>query len=384
MAIVHSFYSSRVPSGENLMVHAQIKALKKFGHDVELFSIDSDSSLETPVQTLQAAAKVAFGYGLSPLRALKKFKPQLIIVNNLFPNYGSSWLSKINVPKIAYLHNYRYLCANGVNFRDGHQCFDCTEKSALSSLKNSCYKDSVIATLPLTIAQLRRPFLNNEFDAFDRFIALSDGAKDIFQRGGIPMNKLIVIPNYIETHAIEFSSEISSKNGKWVTAGRLSREKGFLNLVRAWPNSEQLDIIGNGPDEELIRKEIGSRTNIKLSGLLSRDEIMNILPKYVGAIHPSLWQEFPLVAIESISCGLPLITLKDNTASKFVQNTNSGLVIKEFTTNTLSDCINEICSNYDFFSKSARESFLNNFTEKVWVERINHLFQSLVEETLIL
>jgi len=298
----------------------------------------------------------------------------------MFPNFSSSWLSKVKVPKIFILHNYRLFCATGLNFRDGRQCFDCTEISPLSGLIHSCYRDSKLATLPLTISQIRRPFINNELNLFDGFVALSQGAKSILVKQGLPEDKISVIPNFIETlEQIDMASGNES-NGRWIATGRISREKGFLNLVENWPDEVELDIVGNGPDEVILEKMVKVRPNIRLLGQMEHQEVMNILPKYLGAIHPSLWQEVcPLTVIEYLASGLPVITLATNTSSNLISEECAGIVLSEFSATRLLDAIQTICRSHDEYSKSAQKTFLDHFTKDSWISRMNHLFSELTK-----
>jgi glycosyltransferase involved in cell wall biosynthesis len=360
------------------MVRAQIHALTEYGHDVHLVSRDSDTALQSHVEKLRAAARVAFGFGISPIEELLEIDPEIVIVNNLFPNYATSWINQVNVPKIYVLHNYRLFCATGLNFRDGQQCFDCTDKSPISGLIHSCYRNSRVATLPLTIAQIRRPFINNEIRDCDRFVSLSDGAKSALISQGLPADKISVIPNFIELSAPSPLLDQTARNGRWVAAGRLSREKGFLNLVENWPDTQFLDIIGSGPDQDVLEGKLKGRTNIRLLGHLPREQVLASLPEYSGAIHPSLWQEVcPLTVIEYLASGLPVITLSSNTSANLIAYESAGVVLGEFTSYSLSSAINEITAAHGNFINSASKTYLEHFTKIKWVQKINQLMQDL-------
>ena len=42
IAVVHSFYSTRQPSGENVVVQLQARALQEAGHEVSLIAAQTD------------------------------------------------------------------------------------------------------------------------------------------------------------------------------------------------------------------------------------------------------------------------------------------------------------------------------------------------------
>ena len=48
IALVHSFYRSDSPSGENAMVEAQAAALRRRGHEVRLLAASSDDVAGSP------------------------------------------------------------------------------------------------------------------------------------------------------------------------------------------------------------------------------------------------------------------------------------------------------------------------------------------------
>src|SRR4051812_31099182 len=82
---------------------------------------------------LGAAFAVASGYGASPLSALSRFKPDVVHVHNLFPNWAWRWLNEWDGPLVATLHNFRPLCAAGTLFRDDHNCLNnCGHRGTVS------------------------------------------------------------------------------------------------------------------------------------------------------------------------------------------------------------------------------------------------------------
>ena len=117
IAVVHSFYSSTNPSGENLVVDAQVAALRQAGHDVLLIARHTDEEEHRPTYPLRAALSVATGFGASPVRALEQFSPDVVNLHNWFPNFGTRWLKSLKFPSVVTLHNFRTLCPIGTLYR---------------------------------------------------------------------------------------------------------------------------------------------------------------------------------------------------------------------------------------------------------------------------
>ncbi len=379
IAIVHNFYSSRVPSGENQMVRQQFEALQQAGHIVALFSFYNDVYLKNNFDKTKAAFTTSTGFGRSPQKNIDSFRPDIIFVNNLFPNVGSRWIRKSRTPVVAILHNYRYFCATGLNFRENKHCFDCSEISPLEGLKNRCYRESFFATLPLTIAQLRREYLYNELEEFDYFVVLSEGSKSLLVNAGLASEKTIVIPNFIEDFTKNADPKSLVKNGKWICVGRISVDKGFLNLIENWPDSHPLDIVGDGPEMQELINKTKSKDNIRLLGHLDRESVLSILPEYSGAIHPSLWPEVcPLTVIEFLCAGLPIVTLESNTSAVTIVDNNCGVVLDKFTKDGLNLALESVDKNFETLSHNARSSYLKFFTLNAWSISINLFIDEVV------
>jgi len=51
-----------------------------------------------------------------PLKTIRRFRPDIVHIHNLFPNFGRRCVEDINVPVVHTVHNYRPLCANGLLF----------------------------------------------------------------------------------------------------------------------------------------------------------------------------------------------------------------------------------------------------------------------------
>ena len=59
IAVVHSYYSSREPSGENVVVDLQVEALRRAGHDVTLVARRTDDLRTSKAWYVTSAARVA-------------------------------------------------------------------------------------------------------------------------------------------------------------------------------------------------------------------------------------------------------------------------------------------------------------------------------------
>ena len=67
VALVHSYHHSDVPSGENVVVDAQVEALAAAGHEAVVVAQDNDTRSRRRTYPLEAAATVVTGRGARPV-----------------------------------------------------------------------------------------------------------------------------------------------------------------------------------------------------------------------------------------------------------------------------------------------------------------------------
>lgn len=372
IAIVHSFYRSSLPSGENSSVRSQLEILRSRGHDVQLFSQDTDIERRRPFYELRSGLSTVTGIGPSPLKAIREFQPHVIHVHNLFPNFGTRWLDQIDSPLVATIHNFRAVCANGLLFRDGHNCTECITNGSIRALKHSCYHDSRLATLPLALRNSRginfNPLLHNS----NALVTLSRQAKVQLTHFGYPKDLLHVIPNGIPDSPLSLG--VQNRQG-WIAIGRLSQEKGFAELAEIWPESESLDIVGDGPERSRIEQVKGP--SIQVLGALSSQEILERLPNYRGLILPSICFEMqPTVVSEALSRGVPIIARVGNSGSDLVERFKVGAIYED--AGSLHSGLQEVAHNQNELGRMSRKLFQDEFSTESWVTRIEVLYNKLI------
>ncbi len=155
VAVVHNFHAPAVPSGENVVVHAEVAALRRGGFEVGVAAVENDEFGRSPIALARGAFTTATGIGPSPVDLLDGFRADVIHVHNLFPWFGRHWASKTQTPIVTTQHNYRPSCANGYLFRDGVVCTLCPDGKRWSGVRYGCYRGTRIGTVPLAIAGRR-------------------------------------------------------------------------------------------------------------------------------------------------------------------------------------------------------------------------------------
>lgn len=369
--MVHSFYSSAQPSGENTIVANQVDALRRAGHEVQLFAADTDDLVGETLYRLRSGLRVATGLGRNPLQAINDFAPNVVHVHNVFPNFGRRWAEGLRAPLVHTLHNYRPMCANGLLFRDGHPCTRCPDGDRLAGLRFGCYRDSRLATLPLTVGGLRGAARDPLIRRANRLIVLSPLQRALYSSAGVPADRMTLSPNHLPD-ALDPGPRLEP-GSDFVGVGRLTPEKGFADLAEVWPHDRSLAIFGEGPERQVI--EDLHHPTIALRGLTPRGEVLHEVRHARALVFPSRWYEpFGLTAIEALACGTPVIAARGNSVAELLDQLGGGVT-------TDWDAWSETVRSFgtDVGTRQrARHVFDANFSERAFVERTEQLYADVV------
>jgi glycosyltransferase involved in cell wall biosynthesis len=361
VGVVHSFYSSRQTSGENRVVDLQVGALGQAGYTVGLFAQRTDDREQSKIYPLTAAATVATGRGPNPLAQLHEFAPDAVLVHNLFPNYGRTWVNRWDGPLVAFMHNYRPMCAAGTFFRNGQVCTDCLDAhSTRPAVQHACYRGSRMATLPVAAGTKfgDDPLLRRA----DKVVVLNRRMSELYRQVGVDDARMSVIPNFLSQ-----PGPPGPGGGHWLFVGRLTDPKGILPLVHQWPSETPLIIVGSGPLREDVERSLPP--GVVLLGEQSSEQVSQLMRSATGLVFPSRWFEgFPMVYLEALAAGTPVLAWEPSVVSDMVREEGTGLVVGD-----LSEALREAEITFPRMRLRCREVFEERYTKDAWLRSIERL-----------
>ena len=339
--LVHNYYGSSAPSGENVVYDSEKRLLEANGHEVIEYTRHSDEIRSSGlVGKSKGAASTPWNW--FSVRKIRKIlhdeKPAVMHVHNTFPllSPGIFYAARHSqTATVLTLHNFRIFCAAGIPLRNGVVCTKCIdEKSTMSSLRYGCYRGSRVATAPLAASIALHRRLGTWRNEVDGYIALTNSQKNTLVEGGLPAEKVKVKPHFYTepAHPLPWSR----REEKFVYVGRIGQEKGVRDLVEAWiawgASAPRLDIIGTGPDRDALIKNYqdrGCAGRIRFLGHLPFDEAQQEISSARMLIVPSVcFEGFPLVIREAFALGVPVAASGLGSMLDLIQNKSNGVHFK--------------------------------------------------------
>lgn len=310
--MVHNFYRSGAPGGEDVAFLQERELLQQSGHEVVSYTRSNDEMSDSnPLDVVRTA------WGLHRSQrtvrelgeVLRTSKPAVAHFHNTFPLVSESGFDACRaagVPVVQTLHNYRHTCIAATHFRAGEICEACVPGDARAGVRNRCYRN-LPASLALAWSTTRNHAARAQGRRVARYIALNQFMATRLRDSGVPAHQIVIKPNFVRPPM----RRANATGGYALFAGRLSVEKGLHTLLDAWQGASAgpLKIVGDGPlRPELAARIERERLDVELLGLQPRENVWRWLAEADVLIVPSLWFEgMPLVALEALAMGVPVI-----------------------------------------------------------------------------
>ena len=321
--VVHNAYQQR--GGEDSVVDAEIDLLRSHGHQVESYQrhngdIGALSWLALGRQTLWSSRTVdELG------RLIRVARPDVIHVHNTFPLISPSlyWAAaRAGVPVVQTLHNFRIHCPQAMYLRQGKVCEDCIGKVPWRGVLHGCYRDSRAHTAVLAGMVTFHRAIHTWDTKVTRYIALNEFCRKKFVEGGLPPERVVVKPNFVDFP----SPEVRERAG-FLFVGRLSSEKGIDVLVEATASLDSVvvRVAGTGPEDYRLAGVAG----LTQLGGLPVDGVRQEMADAAALILPSIWYEnFPRTLVEAFGCALPVIASRIGALAELVNDGVTGLLFE--------------------------------------------------------
>ncbi|HYC57227.1 MAG TPA: WecB/TagA/CpsF family glycosyltransferase [Candidatus Binatia bacterium] len=381
--LVHNFY--RQPGGEDYAFHAEAAVLARNGHEVKRFeraSADATDSLSGLLRTAMATAW-ASETAAALESEIRAFRPDVVHFHNTFPLISPSayyTCRRAGVPVVQTLHNYRLLCAKAELFRDGAVCEDCLHGSSFSALRHRCYRGSLPGTVAVAGMLSMHHAIGTWRHAVDRYVALTEFARAKFIEGGLPADRIVVKPNFLND-----TPPVRTTDGDFALfVGRLTDEKGIATLMAAWESlAIPLRIVGSGPWESRLRAWASKRPHVHIEGWLAPEHVRRRLTSARFLVMPSLWYEgFPIALLEAMAAGVPVLASRQGSLAELADESRGCIPVDPGDAPALAAASLRLWQDAPlnrFLSSRARNAFEASYDAEAGYRRLLELYEGVVE-----
>lgn len=168
--------------------------------------------------------------------------------------------------------------------------------------------------------------------------------------------------------------------------GRLSKEKGILNLVEAIkdiPDSKLL-IAGDGPERKNIeayieKHNLGDR--ITLLGYQNQDNIREYIRNSRFIVVPSIWYEnCPYSILETLEIGKPVIGSRIGGIPELIEDGKNGFLYKSDSVSELKEKMQELFVNDEKvidFSNNSRKLYEKNYSPNAYYNNLMIIYNEV-------
>tara|TARA_B100000579_G_C22829146_1_gene854887 strand:- start:323 stop:1468 length:1146 start_codon:yes stop_codon:yes gene_type:complete len=320
---IHTTY--RNIGGEDVAVNNEINFLKKH-YDVQVIKFSNSKISLADFYSFFTNSNLKSNRELQ--KKINNFNPDFAYIHNTWFK-GSLGLFKVlkknNIEIILKIHNFRYDCTRTFlsrkHLKDKEFCNACGLKKNNVGIFNKYFENSYIKSI----------FVNNYgikyFQILKRsnfkILVLTEFHKQYLTEIGIESKRIFVFPNYVDL--IEKDIE-TSREDLIVYAGRISEEKGVLELISAFKKcsfkNTKLIIIGDGPNLSYLKNKFSSK-DIEFKGELSNSDVKQLINKSKAVVTATkLFEGQPTLLCEASSLGVSSIYPRSGGISEFFPEEN--------------------------------------------------------------
>jgi glycosyltransferase involved in cell wall biosynthesis len=255
-------------------------------------------------------------------RALMEFQPDLVHLHKIMPSLAPlNAAAKLGMRVMITLHGYWPLCPLGNLVRgDGSLCDsrdwdDCRRYCSWSTVDVASYMKRMQETL---------------IEKTHLIVPVSDFVGQRMIDFGYPPDMLKTV--YNGTESFDVTDTYHRERPFALFCGRMTTHKGLNIFIEAakLARRRRLDLdfllVGAGRDAPSIQSIVGEE--VEVMPWCDRQELATIMRAALCTVIPSLWHEpLPVVTLESLSCGTPVIGSRVGGIPEMVEDGSNGFLV---------------------------------------------------------
>jgi glycogen synthase len=325
-------YPPRIIGGISRHVEGLSRSLASMGHEVHVITLDFPGAPREEVQGTLYVHRVAVDL------PAPGFHTWVLLFNHLFEKRAGQLAKEYGPPDVVHVHDWLTV-SSGVDIKHLLRVplvmtFHSTEASRSANSRSP--ESAMVEGLEWW----------GSYEAA-RVIAVSRWMRDeVLSLFKVPQEKAVEIPNAVDLAKFRMEVDTSATRKRWgvedggklITAvGRLTAQKGFDNLIRAYPMirravpSSRLLVVGEGymrSELESLAEKEQVRDSTTFAGFVEDDDLVRILKSSDVVAIPSRFEPFGIIALEAMAAGAPVVVSNVGGLAEIVEDSVDGLEVE--------------------------------------------------------
>ena len=350
IALVTSSFLPRI-GGAELVVHNLAQHWSLQGHEVCVFNALTDKAYMSEVKYSVSRYRLLrgstrFGYHRFPFqqiavrnlqRAITKFQPDFISAHFGYP--VGVWLSQMNpIPRFLITCHGRELTKFSWGYRN------------IYKIDN---------------------FLTDALNKSSGAVAISSHARELMEEMGVIPENILDIPNGVDIRRFQkqvdfdFRSQFGiSEDAKIIlSVGREHPQKAFDRGIKAFskisdkiPNTYYVILGRNTKIWQSLVNDLRLHNRVILCEGLQGDSLVGAYQQSDIFFSSSVWEMMPLVVLEALAAGLPLVVTDVSGSQDIVQTGENGIIVEPGRLDQMADALYQIISDESLRKNMAMEN----------------------------
>ncbi|MEH7457962.1 glycosyltransferase, partial [Bacillus sp. JJ1127] len=215
-------------------------------------------------------------------------------------------------------------------------------------------------------------------------ITVSEFEKNNLISFQVAEEKIKTIYNGVDIEKFLFRQKKKESIYKIGILARLSKEKNhqlFIKIAAVLKTKRDIMfyIAGDGPEKEFIEKEIENynlQKSVKMLGNIS--EPYEFIRNMDVLLLLSFREVFPMVVIEAMATGTPVVSIKVGGVDEAIMDGESGVLISKYCEYEFADALEKLQNNNQMINnmrESAREKVVKYFSLNKMIEETREVYK---------
>jgi glycosyltransferase involved in cell wall biosynthesis len=318
---------------------------------------------------------------------LDEEKPDLAHLHNIYHQISPSILpvlKKKGIPVVMTLHDFKLVCPNYTFLREGNPCESCEGKHFYKAVIHKCVKDSYWKSLVCSLEMYFHRFLKIYKNHVDAFITLSEFSREKMVQYGLPEEKTLCLPNYVDLP----SNGFGENPGRYILfLGRLSEKNGIMTLLQAMEKQKEIPLVVAGEGESLpVLKELvkdKKMDNVTFTGFLNGAKLEETIGNSLFLVFPAIsYHNCPMSILESFAHAKPVIGSNMGSIPELIDDGVDGLLFEPQNVDELAEKISYLYHHPLLAQKmgvSARKKIEEKYSEEKYYKKLIGIYNSLTK-----